>query len=238
MASKDGYSPVDRRSFSADDGSRSLLSHDEKIPGFERRRPAQRRLHFILKSILVLFVLVLHAGLIAFLLNWFGYTIWGGSRANMTSDGMTGQHSHVGHSGSSCQTDSTHHRYGFEGVIPAVYKDPSAEFSQVNPCGHSATEARARGCRYGMLYGAWLPEECYDEETEENFKKYTNWRFWLQANRTEEVSWDEVAKGEHEYVLVEWECEYCPSRRFHSRHNLEACFNPLHPQITSATAPR
>lgn len=217
MASKDGYSPVDRRSFSADDGSRSLLSHDEKIPGFERRRPAQRRLHFILKSILVLFVLVLHAGLIAFLLNWFGYTIWGGSRANMTSDGMTGQHSHVGHSGSSCQTDSTHHRYGFEGVIPAVYKDPSAEFSQVNPCGHSATEARARGCRYGMLYGAWLPEECYDEETEENFKKYTNWRFWLQANRTEEVSWDEVAKGEHEYVLVEWECEYSPSRRFHSR---------------------
>lgn len=130
------------------------------------------------------------------------------SNEGMTGQHSTGGHSHGGHSDNSCQTDSTHHRYGFEGVIPAVYKDPSAEFSQVNPCGHSTAEARERGCRYGMLYGAWLPEECYDEETEENFKKYTNWRFWLQPNRTEEVSWDEVAKGEHEYVLVEWECEY------------------------------
>lgn len=209
-----------RVSFSADDGSQSLLSHDEKMPGFERRRPAKRRLHIVLKSILLLFLLIAHAGLIAFLLNWFGITIWGGSRPNMTSDGMTGQHSHGGHSDSSCQAeaDSTHIHYGFEGVVPSVYKDPEAEFTQVNPCGSTAVEARARGCRYGMLYGAWLPEECYDEETEENFKKYTNWRFYMQPNRTEEVSWDEVAKGEHEWVLVEWECESSPSScgRFHA----------------------
>lgn len=201
MASRDEYSPVGRRSFSADDGSRSLLSHDEKIPGFERRRPAQRRLHFVLKSILLLFLLILHAGLLALLLNWFGITL--SSQANTTSDGMTGQHSHG--------TDGTHVRYGFEGVKPSVYKDPSADFTQVNPCGSSAAEARANGCRYGMLYGAWLPEECYDEETEENFKKWTDWRFYKQPNRTEEVSWDEVAKGEHEWVLVEWECEFSPS---------------------------
>lgn len=93
MASRDDYSPVDRMSFSADDGSRSLLSHYEKISGFERRRPAQRRLHFILKSTLVLFVLVLHGRLVAFLLNWFGIALWGGSLANMTSNGITGQHS-------------------------------------------------------------------------------------------------------------------------------------------------
>ncbi|KAG8158011.1 hypothetical protein KVR01_012283 [Diaporthe batatas] len=210
MANTDDYSPIGRRSFSADDGSQSLLSHDEKIPEINRRRPAKRRMNFVLKSFASLLVLIAHAGLVAFLMNWFGIVVWGGSSSKTTDDSssMAGQHSHGAHGSSSCQTDSTHVRYGFEGVIPAVYKDPSAEFSQINPCGHSAEEARARGCRYGMLYGAWLPEDCYDEETEENFKKYTNWRFWLQANRTEEVSWDEVAKGEHEYVLVEWECEY------------------------------
>lgn len=213
MASRDDYSPVDRRSFSADDGSRSLLSHDEKMHEFDRRRPAKRHMNFILKSIISLLVLIAHAGLVAFLMNWFGIVLWGGSRGNVTGDRMAGQNSHGGHGGISCQTDNTHIRYGFEGVIPAVYKDPTAEFSQINPCGHSAEEARARGCRYGMLYGAWLPEDCYDEETEENFKKYTNWRFWLQPNRTEEVSWDEVAKGEHEYVLVEWECEFSTSWR-------------------------
>lgn len=156
----------------------------------------------------------------------------------MASSGTTGHHSHGGHSDSSCQTNSTHIRYGFEGVIPAVYKDPGAEFSQINPCGHNAAEARARGCRYGMLYGAWLPEECYDEETEENFKKYTNWRFWLQPNRTEEVSWDEVAKGEHEYVLVEWECEYHPLQRCVVLDRYSLTMFARHSQITSATAPR
>ena len=157
----------------------------------------------------------------------------------------------------SCIVPDLDREYTFEGIHPAVYKDPTAEFLMKDPCGSTPTEARARGCRYGMLYGSWLPDECWDEETEVNFKKVKDWRFWLQANRTEELSWEEVARGEHEYVLVEWECKcvFFMSVRFFKFSPLPSrfLFSPLSlvvttgyaqrlmillPQITNATAPR
>jgi hypothetical protein len=103
--------------------------------------------------------------------------------------------------------DSYERQHSIEGTPRDDYKNPEAEFLQIDPCGSTAAEARERGCRFGMLYGAWLPNECYDEESEENFRKHTEWKFWLQPNRTEELTWDEVSKGEHDYVLVEWECK-------------------------------
>lgn len=187
MSGRAEYSPIESpSSLNADETATSLLPSDEKDYPFQPERPpAKRRLNLALKSLLLLGAIALHAGLVALLARWPGPSP----------------------SASPAATSPAGPRYGFEGVVPAVYKDPSAEFLQVSPCGRSAEEARARGCRFGMLYGAWLPEACYDEETEERFRRYADWRFWLQPNRTQELSWDEVARGENEYVLVEWECE-------------------------------
>lgn len=82
-----------------------------------------------------------------------------------------------------------------------------------DPCGHTAVEARARGCRFGVLNYAWLPEACFDEKMEEEFRTYTNWEFWSFPNKTAPVTWDEAAKGEHDLLFIEWECEFlsdCP----------------------------
>ncbi|KAH8892932.1 hypothetical protein GQ53DRAFT_861222 [Thozetella sp. PMI_491] len=218
MADITEYSPIDRRSFSADETAQSLLSQDEKGYAFERKRPAQRRYNLILKSLLVFLVLLLHAGLVALIARWAAPTLFATS-GSMTSDTGSSYHhggssyQHTEHHDESCQPEDSNVEYTLEGVVRDPYKDQNAEFLQVDPCGSTAEEARARGCRYGVLYGAWLPEECYDEETEERFRKHTNWRFWGQPNRTEEISWDEYAKGEYEYVLVEWE--------YHQRHCAE-----------------
>ena len=211
------YSPMDRRSFSADDAAQSLLSQDEKGYMFERKRPARKRFGLAWKALLLLLVLVVHAGLVVFLASWLASSFLGAAGRSKSDDIMSSAESKVGHGHShghghgdspTCESEESYRQFSFDGVVPAVYKDPDAEFIHKDPCGSTAAEARARGCRYGMLYGAWLHESCYDEETEQRFKEYTNWRFWLQPNRTEEVSWDEVAKGEYEYVLVEWECKY------------------------------
>jgi hypothetical protein len=214
MPSKTEYFPVDRISMSGDDTAQSLFSHDQRGERFERRRPAHKHRNLALKAVLLLSVLVLHTGLVVLLAKWLASSAVGSQSSSNSQSGRTGGHGH-GHGEDTCETEDTHRQYGFEGVIPAVYKDPKAEFLMVNPCGHTAAEARAKGCRYGMLYGAWLPEACYDEETEENFRKYADWRFWLQPNRTQELSYDEVATGEYDYVLVEWQCKYlsplCPN---------------------------
>ncbi|KAI0125457.1 hypothetical protein BJ170DRAFT_724900 [Xylariales sp. AK1849] len=206
MTGRAEYKPVDRESLSADDTAQSLLSQDEKGYVFEGRRPAHRRYNLALKAILLLLVLILHAGLVVFLASWLASTFLGSS-GNAKAEGMSRPNIKGEHNGDLCQSEDPYRQYSFDGVFRDSYKNPNAEFLHTDPCGSSAAEARARGCRYGMLYGAWLPEACYDEATEENFRKYADWRFWLQPNRTEELSWDEVAKGEYDYVLVEWESE-------------------------------
>ncbi|KAI9656213.1 MAG: hypothetical protein M1821_004876 [Bathelium mastoideum] len=214
MTDRAEYLPMDGRPLNADDTAQSLLSRDEKDYVFEGRRPAKRRYNFALKGILGLLVLVVHAVLVVLLGRWILSPVLN-SFDNKGASGMGKPESQGGNSNLMCQSEEEvyHRQHTIEGSHRDPYKDPDAEFLYVDPCGNSAAEARARGCRYGLLYGAWLPEECYDEETEENFKNHTNWRFWLQPNRTEELSWDEAAKGEHDYVLVEWE--------YHQRHCAE-----------------
>ncbi|KAF2108218.1 hypothetical protein BDV96DRAFT_587926 [Lophiotrema nucula] len=58
-----------------------------------------------------------------------------------------------------------------------------------------------------MLYSAWLPEPRYEESIEAEFKNYADWKFWLDPNRTAEVSWDEAATGEHDYLFATWDRE-------------------------------
>jgi hypothetical protein len=193
------YSRVNDTLFSADETAHSLLSQDEKDYDFEQPRPTHRRRNFALKGVLLFLALVLHASLIVALTRWYWPT------ASAPSSMATGEDNA---DGVCLMRDAYERQHSIEGTPRDDYKNPEAEFLQTDPCGSTAAEARARGCRFGMLYGAWLPEECYDEESEENFRKHTEWKFWLQPNRTEELTWDEVSKGEHDYVLVEWECKW------------------------------
>ncbi|KAK5659326.1 hypothetical protein OQA88_1419 [Cercophora sp. LCS_1] len=222
MSSKTEYSPVGRASLSADDAAHSLLSQDEKHFTFERRRlsPAQRFYRLALRSLAAFILLLIHAGLVLLLARWI---ISNTPTTSKPPSPKKMPHGHGGH-GSSANANSgytsgagdmeTHKvHYTLEGVPPSIYKDPLAEFSMVNPCGSSAAEARANGCRFGVLYGAWLPQQCWDDESEERFKAYDDWKFYLQPNRTEPLTWDQVAEGEHDYVLVEWQ--------YHQRHCAE-----------------
>jgi hypothetical protein len=77
-----------------------------------------------------------------------------------------------------------------------------------DPCGHTPAEARARGCRFGVLNYAWVPEACYDAEIEEQFRNYSDWEFWQFPDRTGWVSWDEAAKGEFDLLFIDWDCEF------------------------------
>ncbi|ETS84644.1 hypothetical protein PFICI_02669 [Pestalotiopsis fici W106-1] len=220
MTDRQVYSPVDRGSLSADGASQSFLSPEEKDYVFDGRRPAKSRFNLVLRTIFFLFVLVLHAGLIVLLARWLAPSFLGSS-SNTEPHGITSTHgshgSHMGHMGghkdNSCASEDDNRVYAIEETGRDSVKNPNAEFTYMNPCGNSAAEARERGCKFGLLYGAWLHPQCYDEETEENFRKYTNWRFWLQPNRTQEVTIEEASKGEHDFLLVEWE--------FHQRHCAE-----------------
>ncbi|KAK4227768.1 hypothetical protein QBC38DRAFT_476945 [Podospora fimiseda] len=223
MSNNREYSPVDRASLSADDAAHSLLCQEEKHFTFERKRlsPAQRFKRLALRSLAFFVILLIHAGLVLLLARWIISGIPAKTTPSYNSPSMTKSHGHGGHGShgskpaagyaGDMETHKVH--YTVEGVPPVVDKDVEAEFSMINPCGSTAEEARARGCRFGVLYGAWLPEQCWDDETEERFKAYDDWKFYLQPNRTEELTWDQVAQGDQPYYLVEWQ--------YHQRHCAE-----------------
>ncbi|KAK3994201.1 hypothetical protein QBC44DRAFT_379556 [Cladorrhinum sp. PSN332] len=226
MPDKREYSPIGRAgSLSADDAAHSLLSQEEKHFTFERRRlsPAQRFKRLALRSVALFVVLLIHAGLVLLLARWIISNIPTKSEPSSPNSSKTMSHGHGGHGGhgstgngyvkgaGDMETHQVH--YTIEGVPPSIYKDDGAEFSMVDPCGSSAAEAKARGCRFGVLYGAWLPQQCWDDESEERFKAYDDWKFYLKPNRTEPLTWDQVAEGDHEYYLVEWQ--------YHQRHCAE-----------------
>jgi hypothetical protein len=50
--------------------------------------------------------------------------------------------------------DAYKRQHSIEGTLRDDYKNPEAEFLQTDPCGSTIAEARERGYRFGMLYGA------------------------------------------------------------------------------------
>lgn len=65
-------------------------------------------------------------------------------------------------------------------------------------CGTTADEARARGCVFETTGFTWLPRECHDPDTEEEFLDFiTTHELYLyrDSNYTEIVPMEEVRKG-------------------------------------------
>jgi hypothetical protein len=65
-------------------------------------------------------------------------------------------------------------------------------------CGKTAEEARARGCVFEITGFTWIPKECYDPDTEEEFLNYLvthDLSIYRHANYSEKVPIQEVKLG-------------------------------------------
>lgn len=102
-------------------------------------------------------------------------------------------------------------------LIPTTYftlsKWPTShpEFEQ---CGTTSIEARARGCVFETTSFTWLPTTCYDPITEDEFLAYVaanNMKYYRHNNYSEEVSIEEVRRGDGEgyYVRQPYHLTHC-----------------------------
>lgn len=90
--------------------------------------------------------------------------------------------------------------------VDALVQNSSIAYLMQNPCGQSAAEAKAHGCHYDMVEMAWVPEECYDPQLEEELGAIKDWSFFRFLNRTGEMSWDDARRGEFEFLTADWDC--------------------------------
>ncbi|KAK0368114.1 hypothetical protein CLIM01_14531 [Colletotrichum limetticola] len=71
-----------------------------------------------------------------------------------------------------------------------------------NPCGNSSSEAQARGCHFDVLSFCWVPEECFDHELTDKFRKAGPWVFYTDQNKTSSVTEEQFASDTQPVYLT------------------------------------
>ncbi|KAI1453927.1 hypothetical protein F4805DRAFT_354318 [Annulohypoxylon moriforme] len=80
----------------------------------------------------------------------------------------------------------------------------------IQPCGQSPEEARRAGCHFDVISFCWLPDECWDPELSQQFDDENALEWFLDPNRTQPLSHEQIMTGEYSGLYVNWE--------YHIRH--------------------
>jgi hypothetical protein len=89
--------------------------------------------------------------------------------------------------------------------IPAASSTPI-----VLNCGPTASTALSLDCIFDLLSFTWLPAPCYDAELTGEFLAAQPWRWFADANGTEEVSLAEASRGTRDlYVTRGYHQAHC-----------------------------
>ncbi|GMF81654.1 unnamed protein product [Aspergillus oryzae] len=97
--------------------------------------------------------------------------------------------------------------HGHHDTSPKTYDPsfPAMKGVMKSPCGHTAGEARARGCHFDIITFCWLPDRCYDAELSDSLEKLVDWKWYLDRNKTQPVPKEEALQGELDGLYVSWE---------------------------------
>lgn len=89
-------------------------------------------------------------------------------------------------------------------------KAPAVRKVMKEPCGNTPAQARARGCHFDVISFCWLPDECYDASLSHSFDQIRTWEWYLDPDKTQPLTHDEIMTGEFTGLYVDWE--------YHMRH--------------------
>ena len=79
-------------------------------------------------------------------------------------------------------------------------------------CGKSIAEAKAHGCDFEVLSGAWMPKACQDDDLNEEFRAM-NWTYWADSDKRVVIPEEKLAEREGEegvyYTTQRWHVTHC-----------------------------
>jgi hypothetical protein len=83
-------------------------------------------------------------------------------------------------------------------------------FSEWIECGHTALEARRRGCVFDLMLSTWIHESCYDGEMMNRYLLEGNHTYFYDEDMMFEMPEEEARRGEYRSLWTDGE--------FHLRH--------------------
>jgi hypothetical protein len=87
---------------------------------------------------------------------------------------------------------------------------PSDNFAEWIDCGHTAFEARDRGCVFDLMLSTWIHESCYDDEMMNKYLLEGNHSYFYDEDMMHEMPEEEARRGEYKTLWTDGE--------FHLRH--------------------
>jgi hypothetical protein len=69
-------------------------------------------------------------------------------------------------------------------------------------CGWSIEEAKANDCVFDIMLSSWIPKPCYDKELSDQFLRTNNFTYWRKNDGEDEVSEEEVRRGEFDILFT------------------------------------
>jgi hypothetical protein len=81
--------------------------------------------------------------------------------------------------------------------VEGEINSPSSLAGKILDCGHSPSEARAKGCVYDVMMQDWVPEPCYDSVLTEKYLAEGNWTWYGDGDGNTTISDEDIRKGEH-----------------------------------------
>ncbi|KAF2246797.1 hypothetical protein BU26DRAFT_431083 [Trematosphaeria pertusa] len=96
---------------------------------------------------------------------------------------------------------------------PATPRHPDTGFlaAEVDylTCGHSAEEAKTKGCEYDILSNHWIPRQCNDEYSIEEYQADGSWFPYADENRTIPLTRAELGDREFYYTSMRDHIVHC-----------------------------
>lgn len=86
---------------------------------------------------------------------------------------------------------------------------PSAD--EIENCGYSPDEARAKGCVFDVMMQLWTPAACFDEILSNRFLEVGNWTWYADPSAAKAFTLEEMRLGEHDavYVAQDYHITHC-----------------------------
>jgi len=92
-----------------------------------------------------------------------------------------------------------------------VSEPGSSVSDEIQNCGYTPDEARAKGCVFDVMMQLWTPAACFDSVLSERFIEVGNWTWYADTSATKIYTLEEMRKGEHDavYVAQDYHITHC-----------------------------
>ncbi|TDZ61935.1 hypothetical protein CTRI78_v004006 [Colletotrichum trifolii] len=107
--------------------------------------------------------------------------------------------------------------WALQSIVSPSHASSTREIMK-SPCGNSSSDARARGCHFDVLSFCWVPDECFDRELTDKFRKAGPWVFYTDMNKTASITEEQFGSNtQHVYLTNRLHKAHCAYNmlRFH-----------------------